>query len=78
MAKVYRADPRGTEWIPIAKAGALLFLRDGQENVLLRLLDIDEPKGRCGTLWEHELYLGFEYRKDKAYFYSFESDVSLE
>lgn len=76
MAKVFQADAGSASWVPLAKAGALVFLRDGQDNIYLRLVDIDQPKGGdCGVLWEHELYLNFDYRKEKPYFYSFESDV---
>lgn len=84
MAKVYRCEAGGRgprNWNPATKAGALLFLRDAEqdENMFLRLVDIDNA-GRNGAelhvLWEHEMWIGFEWvRSDQSYFYTFESDV---
>lgn len=47
--------------------------------MFLRLVDIDNG-GRSGgdpaVLWEHEMWIGFEWvRSDQPYFYTFESDV---
>ena len=46
-----------------SKANALFF----------RLVDLT---GTRGVIWEHELYQGFEYNADRAYFHSFAGDVS--
>lgn len=47
--------------------------------MFLRLLDIDgagKDSGDPGILWEHEMWIGFEWSKsDQSYFYTFESDV---
>lgn len=82
MAKIYRSLPGSIEWEPLTKAGGLLFLRDGTSGsdlMFLRLVDIDKQEqskqADFDVLWEHELYLNFDYHKEKPYFYSFESDV---
>lgn len=45
--------------------------------MFLRLLNIDmkEDTGMTEVIWEHELYLHFNYKKATSYFYVFESDV---
>jgi WH1 domain len=34
-------------------------------------------QGTRGVLWQQELYEGFTYNQDRAYFFTFEGDVSL-
>lgn len=57
-----------------------MFLRDAQQdnNMFLRLVDVDVSGQKASVptiIWEHELWVGFEYKKLESYFYSFESDV---
>lgn len=58
-----------------------MFLRDAQQdnNMFLRLVDVDgRHKGSIPSIiWEHELWMGFEYQKLEPYFHSFESDVHI-
>lgn len=79
---MYKCPSGASSWIPLTKAGALLFLRDSRKKELayLRLVDVDENgEADDGTgkipIWEHELFAAFGLRKDAPYFYSFESDV---
>ena len=80
MAKIYKTSAgRSGEWQPFTKAGALLFLRDSRQdnNMFLRLVDIDTDQSGVDVMWEHELWLRFLYRKAAEFFYTFESDVPL-
>lgn len=62
----------------ICPAGALLLMRDEKDDtkaVRLRLVDAEEQESAAQVLWEHELWLGFEFTRMEPYFYHFHSDV---
>ena len=75
LARIYYAHPVPSEWAYAGLQGALAIVRDASKaNALFfRLVDLT---GTRGVIWEHELYQGFEYNADRAYFHSFAGDVS--
>lgn len=75
---MYTSQSRRPGWQLLTKAGALLFLRDDNNLIYLRLVDIDGKPAKganADVIWEHELYMGFELDKLEPFFYAFESDV---
>lgn len=74
LARVYYAHPNPNDWSYAGLQGALAFTFDSTRNAFyFRLVDL---VGTRGIMWEHELYEGFEYYQDRAYFHSFPGDVS--
>jgi len=69
---VYKGNERTGRWDLLTQAGALLFLRDASRSNLIYLRLIDLEAGH--PIWEHELWVGFEYRQMEPYFHAFESD----
>ena len=74
LARVYYAHPDPNTWSYAGLQGALAFTHDSTRNAFyFRLVDLI---GTRGVIWEHELYEGFEYYQDRAYFHTFPGDVS--
>ena|ERR1700722_17780662 len=74
LARIYFAYPQPERWSYGGFQGALAFAEDRTKNgFFLRMVDLD---GTRGVIWEHELYEGFEYFQDRAWFHSFAGDVS--
>ncbi|KAI8364581.1 hypothetical protein BD560DRAFT_402796 [Blakeslea trispora] len=76
VARLYVASPNPHQWTYSQLWGAAIFCIDKSKNnaYFIRMVDIE--KGR-GVVWEQELYEGFDYRKEAAFFYSFETDDCL-
>ncbi|TRM59012.1 hypothetical protein BD626DRAFT_409712 [Schizophyllum amplum] len=76
LARIYYAHPVPSEWAYAGLQGALAIVRDSSKaNALFfRLVDLT---GTRGVIWEHELYQGFEYNADRAYFHSFAGDKCM-
>jgi neural Wiskott-Aldrich syndrome protein len=74
LARIYYAYPQPTKWSYAGLQGALSLVKDTTKNTLsLKMVDLD---GTRGVIWEHELYEGFEYHPDRAFFHTFTGDVS--
>ncbi|KAJ7590879.1 actin regulatory protein [Mycena floridula] len=74
-ARIYYAYPQPDEWSYAGLQGALAFVKDQSTNTLsFKLVDLD---GTRGVIWEHELYEGFEYHADRAFFHSFAGDECM-
>ncbi|KAJ7039497.1 hypothetical protein C8F04DRAFT_891820, partial [Mycena alexandri] len=75
LARIYYAHPQPNEWSYSGLQGALAIVKDNSKNThAFRLVDLD---GTRGVIWEHELYNGFEYNPDRAFFHSFPSDECM-
>ena len=77
LARIYYAyPPSSNEWAYTGVQGGLAFVKDQTSTALyFRMVDIE---GTRGVIWEHELYEGFEYNPDRAFFHSFPGDVSVQ
>lgn len=74
LARIYYAYPDPRKWSYAGLQGAIVLSKDNDRGTLIfKLVDID---GTRGVMWEHELYDGFEFYQDRAFFHSFPSDVS--
>lgn len=74
IARVYYAHPQPDQWSYSGLQGALAFVKNNTTNALsFKLVDVS---GTRGVIWEYELYEGFDYFPDRAYFHSFAGDVS--
>ncbi|KAI9273287.1 hypothetical protein EDC94DRAFT_594445 [Helicostylum pulchrum] len=75
VARLYISLPNNNEWKYSGLWGAVAFCRDRNKNnsFFIRLIDTDGK----GVIWEQELYNGFEYVKDCAFFHTFETDDCL-
>jgi Wiskott-Aldrich syndrome protein len=74
LGRIYYAYPQPDQWSYTGLQGALSFVRDITKNVMsFKMVDLD---GTRGVIWEYELYDGFEYHPDRAFFHSFAGDVS--
>ncbi len=74
LARIYYAYPDPRKWSYAGLQGAIVLSKDNERGTLnFKLVDID---GTRGVIWEHELYDGFEFYQDRAFFHSFPSDVS--
>lgn len=70
IARLYVAYPNPDEWQYTGLSGAIVLVDDLVGNTFfLKLVDI---KGNRGVLWDHELYVKFEYYQDRTFFHSFE------
>jgi Wiskott-Aldrich syndrome protein len=75
LARIYYAYPKPDKWSYTGLQGALAFTKDHRTNALtFKLVDVD---GTRGVIWEYELYEGLDYFPDRAFFHSFQGDVSL-
>ncbi|KAF5354233.1 hypothetical protein D9756_007233 [Leucocoprinus leucothites] len=75
LARIYYAYPDPRRWSYAGLQGAIVFSKDNTENLVnLKLVDID---GTRGVIWEHELYNGFEFFQDRAFFHSFPGDECM-
>ncbi|KAJ1024383.1 hypothetical protein NDA18_004551 [Ustilago nuda] len=75
VGRVYAAHPSPSQWSYAGVEGAIAFVRDlHKATFYFKLVDI---KGTRGVIWEHELYEGFQYNQDRAFFHSFEGDECL-
>lgn len=75
LARIYYAYPQPDKWSYAGLQGALAFVKNTTKNtVSFKMVDLD---GTRGVIWEHELYEGFEYHADRAFFHSFAGDVSI-
>lgn len=72
LARVYYAYPQPDKWSYAGLQGALALVHD-THKLSFKLVDLE---GTRGVIWEHELYEGFEYHPDRAFFHSFAGDVS--
>ncbi|KAG2233429.1 hypothetical protein INT48_008835 [Thamnidium elegans] len=75
VARLYISLPNNNVWKYSGLWGAVAFCRDRNKNnsFFIRLIDMDGK----GVIWEQELYNGFEYVKDCAFFHTFETDDCL-
>ena len=76
LARIYYAyPPSSNEWAYTGIQGGLALVKDQTSTALyFRMVDIE---GTRGVIWEHELYEGFEYNPDRAFFHSFAGDVGV-
>jgi hypothetical protein len=75
LARIYYAYPQPGKWSYAGLQGAIAFVKNTNTNTLsFKMVDLD---GTRGVIWEHELYEGFEYYPDRAFFHSFAGDVSV-
>jgi len=75
LARVYYAYPKPDKWSYAGLQGAIAFVKDTTNSTLsFKMVDLE---GTRGVIWEHELYEGFEYHPDRAFFHSFAGDVSI-
>ncbi|KAI7892832.1 uncharacterized protein EV154DRAFT_503701 [Mucor mucedo] len=74
VARLYIAN--NNTWKYSGLWGAVAFCKDRNKNNAhyIRLIDMEDGKG---VIWEQELYEGFQYVKDCAYFHTFETDDCL-
>jgi hypothetical protein len=75
LARLYYAYPDPNHWSYTGLQGAVVLSQDNdrQRCVNFKLVDVD---GTRGIIWEHELWEGFEFFMDRAFFHSFAGDVS--
>lgn len=74
LARIYYAHPDPHHWSYAGLQGAVVLSKDqDRRNINFKLVDTD---GTRGVIWEHELYDGFEFYPDRAFFHSFPGDVS--
>jgi hypothetical protein len=74
IARIYYAYPRPDKWSYTGLQGGLALAQDRTSNTLyFKMVDLD---GTRGVIWEHELYEGLEFHRDRPFFYSFVGDVS--
>lgn len=74
LARIYYAHPNPNKWSYAGLQGAVVLSKDNDRSSMnFKLVDID---GTRGVIWEHELYEGFEFHQDRAFFHSFPGDVS--
>ena len=70
IARLYIAYPNPNEWQYTGLSGAVVLVDDlVGHTFFLKLVDI---KGHRGVLWDHELYVNFEYYQDRTFFHAFE------
>lgn len=70
IARLYIAYPNPNEWQYTGLSGAIVLVDDlVGHTFFLKLVDI---KGHRGVLWDHELYVNFDYYQDRTFFHSFE------
>lgn len=75
LARLYYAYPDPKHWSYTGLQGAVVLSQDNDRHcVNFKLIDID---GTRGIIWEHELWEGFEFYQDRAFFHSFSGDVSF-
>ncbi|KAF5392318.1 hypothetical protein D9757_001400 [Collybiopsis confluens] len=75
LARIYFAYPDPNSWSYGGLQGALVFCRDNVSGV--RSFQMVDLSGSRGVIWEHELYDGFEYNADRAFFHSFAGDECM-
>lgn len=76
IARIYYAHPQPNKWSYAGLQGGLALAKDKTNNAIhFKLVDLD---GTRGVIWEHELYEGLEFYRDRPFFYSFAGDVSRE
>ncbi|KAI8372342.1 hypothetical protein EDC96DRAFT_606266 [Choanephora cucurbitarum] len=75
VARLYIAFPHAT-WKYSGIWGAVVFCKDRAKNhsYFIRMVDMEHRK--C-VVWEQELYIGFDYVQDAAFFHTFSTDDSL-
>jgi Wiskott-Aldrich syndrome protein len=74
LARIYYAYPDTKKWSYAGLQGGLAFvLNNTTKSLHFQMVDLD---GTRGVIWEHELYDGFLLNQDRAFFLSFEGDVS--
>ncbi|KAI9470693.1 MAG: hypothetical protein EXX96DRAFT_585418 [Benjaminiella poitrasii] len=76
VARLHVASPDPSKWTYSQIWGAAVLCIDKTKNnsFFIRMVDIQNGSG---VIWEQELYEGFNYVKDAAYFHSFETDDCL-
>lgn len=74
IARIYYAYPRQDKWSYTGLQGGLALVQDRTSSTIyFKMVDLD---GTRGVIWEHELYEGLEFHRDRPFFYSFAGDVS--
>ncbi|KAJ3569822.1 hypothetical protein NP233_g4804 [Leucocoprinus birnbaumii] len=75
VARIYYAYPDPRRWSYAGLQGAIVLSKDNNTNTMnFKLVDTD---GTRGVIWEHELYDGFEFFQDRAFFHSFPGDQCM-
>ncbi|KAI0001133.1 hypothetical protein BJV77DRAFT_1178569 [Russula vinacea] len=75
LARIYFAYPDPNSWSYGGLQGALVLVADRSRGAhFFCLVDL---VGSRGVLWEHELYKGFEYNEDRAFFHTFAGDECM-
>ncbi|CAO3645783.1 unnamed protein product [Mucor hiemalis] len=77
VGRLYVSLPNGdTAWKYSGLWGAVAFCKDRSKNdsYFIRIIDMED---RRGVVWEQELYNGFDYNKDCAFFHTFATDDYL-
>ncbi|PVU85892.1 hypothetical protein BB560_006867 [Smittium megazygosporum] len=74
VAKLYVADSQTISWKTTSIWGALIFVKDLQDGSYnLRIIDMSGK----GPIWEHELYIGFNFVQKTPFFFTFPGDSLL-
>ncbi|RDB26823.1 Wiskott-Aldrich syndrome 1 [Hypsizygus marmoreus] len=71
LARIYYAYPQPDKWSYAGLQGAIAFVKDASNTLSFKMIDLE---GTRGVIWEHELYEGFDYHPDRAFFHSFAGD----
>ena len=72
IVRLYVTYPDKDEWKWTGLTGALILVDDLiGHTFFFKLVDII---GKQGIIWDHELWVDFQYSQDRLFFHSFESD----
>ncbi|KAN0065868.1 hypothetical protein ACQY0O_000999 [Thecaphora frezii] len=75
IGRVYATSRDPHKWDYVGIEGAVAFVRDlSKATFYFKVVDL---KGTRGVIWQHELYEGFVYNQDRAFFHSFEGDECM-
>lgn len=75
IARLYVAYPDPTKWTYTGLVGAITLVDDlVGHTYFLKLVDV---LGNRGIVWDHELFIDFDYNQDRKFFHSFETEDCL-